>query len=109
MTGKKLPDSPLRSGAPNYGNARGPEATEDNEGIEEENEEDENLIKILRIYRKAICRIEDILDEMKITSAFSSDDQLVFYFKVEQRADLLFEDLKNINWCTNDDEQPLAA
>jgi hypothetical protein len=37
MTGKKLPDSPLRPGAPNYGNARGRQATEDNEGIEEEN------------------------------------------------------------------------
>jgi hypothetical protein len=37
MTGKKLPDSPLRPGAPNYGNARGREASEDNEGIEEEN------------------------------------------------------------------------
>jgi hypothetical protein len=37
MTGKKLPDSPLRPGAPNYGNARGRQAAEDNEGIEEEN------------------------------------------------------------------------
>jgi hypothetical protein len=37
MTGKKLPDSPLRPGAPNYGNARGREAAADNEGIEEEN------------------------------------------------------------------------
>ena len=37
MTGKKLPDSPLRPDAPNYGNARGREASEDNEGIEEEN------------------------------------------------------------------------
>ena len=36
MTGKKLPDSPLRPGAPNYGNARGREAAADNEGIEEE-------------------------------------------------------------------------
>ena len=37
MTGKKLPDSPLRPGAPNYSNARGLEAAEDNEGIEQEN------------------------------------------------------------------------
>ena len=37
MTGKKLPDSALRPDAPNYGNARGREAAEDNEGIEEEN------------------------------------------------------------------------
>ena len=37
MTGKKLPDSPLRPDAPNYGNARGREASADNEGIEEEN------------------------------------------------------------------------
>ena len=37
MTGKKLPDSPLRPGAPNYGNARGRAAAKDNEGIEEEN------------------------------------------------------------------------
>ena len=37
MTGKKLPDSPFRPGAPNYGNARGRDASEDNEGIEEEN------------------------------------------------------------------------
>ena len=37
MTDKKLPDSPLRPGAPNYSNARGREASEDNEGIEEEN------------------------------------------------------------------------
>ena len=37
MTGKKLPDSPLRPGAPNYGNARGRDAAEDNEGIAEEN------------------------------------------------------------------------
>lgn len=37
MTGKKLPESPLRPGAPNYGNARGREAAEDNEGIAEEN------------------------------------------------------------------------
>ena len=37
MTGKKLPESPLRPGAPNYGNARGPDAAKDNEGIEEEN------------------------------------------------------------------------
>ena len=37
MTGKKLPDSPLRPDAPNYGNARGRDATEDNEGIEEKN------------------------------------------------------------------------
>jgi hypothetical protein len=34
--GKKLPDSALRPGAPNYGNARGREAARDNEGIEEE-------------------------------------------------------------------------
>lgn len=33
----KLPDSPLRPGAPNYGNARGREAFEATEGIEEEN------------------------------------------------------------------------
>ena len=37
MTGKKLPDSRLRPGAPNYGHARGRGASEDNEGIEEEN------------------------------------------------------------------------
>jgi hypothetical protein len=37
MTGKKLPDSPLRPDAPNYGNARGRAAAEDNEAIEEEN------------------------------------------------------------------------
>ena len=37
MAGKKLPDSALRPGAPNYGNARGREAAADNEGIEEEN------------------------------------------------------------------------
>ena len=37
MTGKKLSDSPLRPGAPNYGNARGRGAAADNEGIEEEN------------------------------------------------------------------------
>ena len=37
MTGKKLPDSPLRPDAPNYGNARGHDASQDNEGIEEEN------------------------------------------------------------------------
>jgi len=37
MTGKKLPDSPLRPDAPNYGNARGRDASADNEGIEEEN------------------------------------------------------------------------
>ena len=37
MTGKKLPDSPLRPDAPNYGHARGRGASEDNEGIEEEN------------------------------------------------------------------------
>ena len=37
MTGRKLPDSPLRPGAPNYGNARGRAAAGDNEGIEEEN------------------------------------------------------------------------
>ena len=37
MTGKKLPDSPLRPDAPNYGNARGRDAAKDNEGIEEEN------------------------------------------------------------------------
>ena len=37
MTGKKLPESPLRPGAPNYGNARGSDAAKDNEGIEEEN------------------------------------------------------------------------
>ena len=37
MTGRKLPESPLRPGAPNYGNARGRAAAEDNEGIEEEN------------------------------------------------------------------------
>ena len=37
MTGKKLPDSPLRPGAPNYGNARGREAAKDSDGIEEEN------------------------------------------------------------------------
>ena len=36
MPGKKLPDSPLRPDAPNYGNARGREASGDNEGIEEE-------------------------------------------------------------------------
>ena len=36
MTEKKLPDSPLRPDAPNYGNARGREASRDNEGIEEE-------------------------------------------------------------------------
>lgn len=37
MTDKKLPDSPLRPDAPNYGNARGREASKDNEGIAEEN------------------------------------------------------------------------
>ena len=37
MTGKKLPDSPLRPGAPNYGNARGRNASQDNDGIEVEN------------------------------------------------------------------------
>lgn len=37
MTDKKLPDSPMRPGAPDYGNARGSKAAEDNEGIEEEN------------------------------------------------------------------------
>jgi hypothetical protein len=37
MTEKKLPDSPLRPDAPNYGKARGREASRDNEGIEEEN------------------------------------------------------------------------
>ncbi len=37
MTGKKLSDSPLRPGAPNYGNARGRGAAEDNKGVEEEN------------------------------------------------------------------------
>lgn len=37
MTNKKLPDSVLRPDAPNYGNARGPDAARDNEGIEEEN------------------------------------------------------------------------
>ncbi len=37
MTGKKLPDSPLRPDAPDYGNARGRDAAEDNAGIEEEN------------------------------------------------------------------------
>jgi hypothetical protein len=37
MTDKKLPDSPLRPGAPNYGNSRGREAAKDNEGIDEEN------------------------------------------------------------------------
>lgn len=36
MTGKKLPDSPLRPDAPNYGNARGHDAAKDNEGIDEE-------------------------------------------------------------------------
>jgi hypothetical protein len=36
MAGKKLPDSLLRPGAPNYGNARGHEAVRANEGIEEE-------------------------------------------------------------------------
>ena len=36
MTGKKLPDSVLGPDAPNYGNARGREASGDNEGIEEE-------------------------------------------------------------------------
>lgn len=37
MTGKKLPDSPMRPDAPNYGNARGRDASADNQGIEEEN------------------------------------------------------------------------
>ncbi len=37
MTGKKLPDSPLRPDAPNYGNARGRDAAEGNEGLEEDN------------------------------------------------------------------------
>ena len=37
MTDKKMPDSPLRPGAPNYGNARGREAAGDNEGVAEEN------------------------------------------------------------------------
>ncbi|MGB3139662.1 MAG: hypothetical protein WBB16_02585 [Aestuariivirga sp.] len=37
MTEKKLPDSPMRPGAPNYGNARGRDAAADTEGIEEEN------------------------------------------------------------------------
>ena len=37
MTGKKLPESPLRPDAPNYGNARGREAAKDNEGVGEEN------------------------------------------------------------------------
>ena len=37
MTEKKLPESPLRPGAPNYGNARGRDVAEDNEGIAEEN------------------------------------------------------------------------
>ena len=37
MTGKKLPESPLRPDAPNYGNARGRDATKYNQGIEEEN------------------------------------------------------------------------
>ena len=37
MTDKKMPDSPLRPDAPNYGNARGREASKDNEGIAEEN------------------------------------------------------------------------
>lgn len=36
MKGKELPDSPLRPGAPDYGNARGREASGANEGIEEE-------------------------------------------------------------------------
>jgi hypothetical protein len=36
MAGKKLPDSLLRPGATNYGNARGREAVRANEGIEEE-------------------------------------------------------------------------
>ena len=36
MTEKKLPDSPLRPDAPNYGNARGRQASRDNKGIEEE-------------------------------------------------------------------------
>jgi hypothetical protein len=37
VTDKKLPDSPLRPGGPNYGNARGRESAGDNEGIAEEN------------------------------------------------------------------------
>jgi hypothetical protein len=36
MPGKKLPESTLRPGAPDYGNARGRAAAKDNEGIEEE-------------------------------------------------------------------------
>jgi hypothetical protein len=36
VTDKKLPDSPLRPGAPNYGNARGREAAGDNDGIGKE-------------------------------------------------------------------------
>ena len=37
MTEKKLPESSMHPGAPNYGNARGRDAAADNEGIEEEN------------------------------------------------------------------------
>ena len=37
MSRKKLPNSPLRRNAPNYGNARGRDAAEDNKEIEEEN------------------------------------------------------------------------
>ena len=36
MIGKKLPESPLRPDAPNYGNARGRDASRDSEGVEEE-------------------------------------------------------------------------
>lgn len=36
MPGKKLPESPLPPRAPNYANARGREATSDNEGIQED-------------------------------------------------------------------------
>lgn len=79
------------------------------EGIEDENQKDEKLVNLLQVYRKAIDRIENILDEMKINSAFPSDEELVLFFKVEQKTDLLFEDLKNIKWCANDEEQPLAA
>jgi hypothetical protein len=37
MTEKKLPESPMRPGAPNYRNARGRDAAADTEEIEEEN------------------------------------------------------------------------
>lgn len=71
--------------------------------------EDEKVKAFAQKYTSAVKRIEEILDDMKITSAHPVEDELILAFQTQRVTEDLFSDDPQASWHSNENVQKRFA